>query len=50
MSEIHELLIYVPELITGFIFYFRHVFSRMMGIRTIFTNDKEEFIKIQALN
>ncbi len=45
MSETHELLIFVPELNNRIHFLFRHVFSRIMGIRTIFTNDKEEFIK-----
>jgi hypothetical protein len=48
MADIHELLIYVPELNNRVHFLFRQVFSRIIGIRTIFTNDKEEFINSNA--
>lgn len=44
MSKSREILIYVSELNNRIYFLFRHVFFRIMGIRPVFTNDKEAFI------
>jgi len=48
MPNSNEILIYVSALNNRIHFLFRHVFSNMMGIRPILTNDKEAFLQCQT--
>jgi hypothetical protein len=45
MSKSHEILILVNELNNRVLYLFRHVFTKTIGIRPIFTNDKDAFIQ-----
>ena len=45
MSQLQEVHVLVNELNNRVHFLFRHVFTKMMGIRPLFTNDKEAFMQ-----
>jgi hypothetical protein len=45
MSKPQEILILINELNNRSLFLFRHVFSKILGIRPIITNDKDAFIQ-----
>ena len=48
MPNTNEILIYVSALNNRIHFLFRHVFSNMMGIRPVLTNDKDAFLQCQT--
>lgn len=48
MSQAQEIHVLVNELNNRIHFLFRHVFTKMMGIRPLFTNDKEAFMSSEG--